>query len=165
MDESGAGLGLTQKSCIVSPNEEKDARTSIDDNREWAPLIDTINAIGEALTPFFIHKGMAVIRDLMEVMVKSGATLAATHNGWSNDEMALEYLKRFYRHARPIGAFRLLILNGHGSHATFRFKELAHEYKIILLVAELEATTLNTNEATTTRSGRTRRAPVRFRNS
>ena len=33
------------------------------------------------------------------------------------------------------------------------------------LVAELEATTLNTNEATTTRSGRTRRAPGRFRNS
>jgi hypothetical protein len=33
------------------------------------------------------------------------------------------------------------------------------------LVAELEATTLNTNEATTTRSGRTRRAPVRFRKS
>jgi hypothetical protein len=33
------------------------------------------------------------------------------------------------------------------------------------LVAELEATTLNTNEATTTRSDRTRRAPGRFRNS
>jgi hypothetical protein len=33
------------------------------------------------------------------------------------------------------------------------------------LVAELEAVTLNTNEATTTRSSRTRRAPVRFRNS
>jgi hypothetical protein len=33
------------------------------------------------------------------------------------------------------------------------------------LVAELEATTLNTNEATTTRNGRTRRAPGRFRNS
>jgi hypothetical protein len=33
------------------------------------------------------------------------------------------------------------------------------------LVAELEATTLNTNEVTTTRNGRTRRAPVRFRNS
>jgi hypothetical protein len=33
------------------------------------------------------------------------------------------------------------------------------------LIAELEAVTLNTNEATTTRSSRTRRAPVRFRNS
>jgi hypothetical protein len=69
----------------------------------------------------------------MEVMIKSGATLITTHNGWSNDEMALEYLKHFHRHARPIGIYRLLILNGYGSHATFRFKELAHKYKIILL--------------------------------
>ena len=33
------------------------------------------------------------------------------------------------------------------------------------LIAELEAVTLNTNEAIITRSSRTRRAPVRFRNS
>ena len=79
--------------------------------------------------------------------------------------MALEYLKHFYRHTRPIEAFRLLILDNHDSHAIFRFKKLAYKYKIILLITELEATTLNTNEATTTRSGRTRRAPVRFRNS
>jgi hypothetical protein len=47
--------------------------------------------------------------------------------------MALEYFKYFYRHTRPIGIFRLLILDGYGNHATFRFKKLAHEYKIILL--------------------------------
>jgi hypothetical protein len=69
----------------------------------------------------------------MEVMIKLGAILVTIHNGWSNDEMALEYFKHFYRHARPIGVYRLLILDGHGSHAIFRFKELAHEYKIILL--------------------------------
>jgi hypothetical protein len=57
MDESGAGLGLTQKSYIIGPEEEKDARTSIDANREWATFIETINAIGKALEPFFINKG------------------------------------------------------------------------------------------------------------
>ncbi len=81
MDESGAGLGLTQKSYIINPNEEKDARTSINNNREWATLIETINTIGEALKSFFIHKGIAVLRNLIETMVKSGATFAATHNG------------------------------------------------------------------------------------
>ena len=33
------------------------------------------------------------------------------------------------------------------------------------LITELETTTLNTNKIITTRSGRIRRAPVRFRNS
>jgi len=69
----------------------------------------------------------------MEIIIKSGATLAVTHNGWSNNEMVLEYFKYFYRYARPIRVFRLLILDGYGSHATFRFKKLAYEYKIILL--------------------------------
>ncbi len=76
---------------------------------------------------------MAVLRDLIKIIIKLGATLAAIYNGWFNDEMALEYLKHFYRYIRSIGVFRLLILNNHDSHATFRFKELAHEYKIILL--------------------------------
>jgi hypothetical protein len=133
MDELRSGLGLIQKSYIIGPEEEKDARISADTNREWATLIETINAIRKALKPFFINKGAHVLRDLMKAMIKSGAILATTHNGWSNNEMALEYLKHFHRHARPIGVYRLLILDGHSSHATFRFKELAHEYKIILL--------------------------------
>jgi DDE superfamily endonuclease len=128
-----AGLELTQKSYIIGPEEKKDARVLMNTNREWATLIETISAIGKALKPFFINKGAQVLRDLMKAMVKSKATLAVTHNKWSNDEMALEYLKHFHRHARPVGVFRLLILDGHDSHATFRFKELAHEYKIILL--------------------------------
>ena len=57
MDESGAGLGLTQQSYIIGPEEEKDARALMDANREWATLIEIISAIGEALEPFFINKG------------------------------------------------------------------------------------------------------------
>ena len=81
MDESEAGLGLTQQSYIIGPEEEKDARASMDANREWATLIETISAIGKALQPFFINKDAQVFRDLIEAMVKSGATLAVTHNG------------------------------------------------------------------------------------
>jgi hypothetical protein len=81
MDESGAGLGLIQKSYIIDPEEEKDARVSMDANREWATLIETINTIGKALEPFFINKGAQVFRDLMKVMVKLGTTLAVTYNG------------------------------------------------------------------------------------
>ena len=133
MDELRSGLGFIQKSYIIGPEEEKDARISVNINRKWATLIETINTIGKALKPFFINKGAHVLRDLIEVIIKSGAILIITHNEWFNNEMALEYLKYFHRHARPIGVYRLLILDGHNSHATFRFKKLAHEYKIILL--------------------------------
>ncbi len=67
------------------------------------------------------------------IIIKLRATLVVIYNGWSNDEIALEYFKYFYKYVRPIGVFRLLILDGYGNHAIFRFKELAYEYKIILL--------------------------------
>jgi hypothetical protein len=34
MDKSGTGLGAIQKSYIIGPAEEKDARISTDKNRE-----------------------------------------------------------------------------------------------------------------------------------
>jgi DDE superfamily endonuclease len=133
MDKSKANLGVTQKSYIIGPAEKKNARVSTDKNRKWATLIKTIRAIGEAIKPFFINKGMYVFLDLMKAMVKSEITLAVTYNRWSNDDMAIEYLNHFHKHARPIGVYRLLLLDGHSSHATFRFKALANDYKIILL--------------------------------
>jgi hypothetical protein len=76
---------------------------------------------------------MYVFCDLIEVILKSGATLAYSHNGWSNDVIALEYLKHFHKYAKPIRVYRLLILNGHDNYITFEFKALANKYKIILL--------------------------------
>jgi hypothetical protein len=67
------------------------------------------------------------------IMLKLGATLACSHNGWFNDVIAFEYLKHFHKHAKPIGVYRLLVLNGYGSYIMFEFKALANEYKIILL--------------------------------
>jgi hypothetical protein len=80
MDKKGAGLKSTQKSYIIGPAEEKDARLLTEKNREWAILIKTISAIGEFLKPFFVNKGMYVLRDLIKVMLKLGATLACSHN-------------------------------------------------------------------------------------
>jgi hypothetical protein len=80
MDESRTDLRIIQKFYIIDPAEEKNARVSIDRNREWAILIETINIIGEAIKPFFINKGVYVLLDLIEIIVKLGAIFAVTHN-------------------------------------------------------------------------------------
>jgi hypothetical protein len=80
MDKSETDLRITQKSYIISPAEEKDARISTDKNREWITLIKTIRAIGEAIKPFFINKRMYVLLDLIEIIIKLKTTLAITHN-------------------------------------------------------------------------------------
>ncbi len=45
----------------------------------------------------------------------------------------MAYIKYFNKHTESIGEYRLLILNGHGSHAIFRFRKFAYNNKIILL--------------------------------
>ncbi len=55
---------------------------------------------------------MAVLRDFIKAIVKLEVTLAVTYNGWSNDEMALEYFKYFYKYTQPIEVFRLTSWRG-----------------------------------------------------
>jgi hypothetical protein len=56
-------------------------------------------------------------------------------NGWTNDGLGVEWIKHFHRYteSRSSGAYRLLILDGHGSHATPEFDQFCTENKIITL--------------------------------
>ena len=57
-------------------------------------------------------------------------------NGWTNDELGFEWLQEmFEKHtaSQAIGRYRLLILNGHSSHATATFDHFCTERNIIPL--------------------------------
>jgi hypothetical protein len=58
-----------------------------------------------------------------------------SENGWTNNTLALEWLKHFDTHtkARQVGAYRLLILDGHESHLNQDFKDYCLEHKILTL--------------------------------
>lgn len=133
MDESRYAIRISHKSRVIIPAKEKETIKSINGKREQATNIDTINGIKTVFKGFFVTKGKNVFRDLINYIIESDYTIAVTDNGWSNDIMAMNYIKHFNKHTEPIGDYRLLILNGHGSHATFQFRKYAHNNKIILL--------------------------------
>jgi hypothetical protein len=58
-----------------------------------------------------------------------------TVNSWTNNITGLEWLKYFneYTKVRTIGAYRILILDGHESHYSFEFRKYCHIYNIIYL--------------------------------
>jgi hypothetical protein len=133
MDESGCAIRISHKSRVIIPAKEKEAIKSMNGKREWATNINTINNIRTASKGFFVIKGKNVLRDLMNYIIESDCTITITDNGWFNNIMAMNYIKHFNKHTEPIGDYRLLILDGHGNHATFQFKKYAHNNKIILL--------------------------------
>jgi DDE superfamily endonuclease len=61
--------------------------------------------------------------------------IAVSDNGWTNDELGVDWIQHFdySTRSRTVGNYRLLILDGHGSHATPEFTEYCKENKIIIL--------------------------------
>ena len=63
-------------------------------------------------------------------------TIAVSENGWTNDKLGLIWLETIFdKHtkARAMGDYRLLILDGHGSHATPEFDRYCLDNAIIAL--------------------------------
>jgi hypothetical protein len=52
--------------------------------------------------------------------------------GWTNNDLGLAWLEHFDTYARPVGAYRLLIIDGHESHCLIDFQDRCKK-KIIAL--------------------------------
>ena len=103
-------------------------------NREWVTAIEGVNATGWAISPFLILLGKihqaAWYRD-----IPSDWIISVSDNGWTTNQLGLAWLKHFdsCTKARTVGTYRLLILDGHSSHATPEFDQYCTENRIITL--------------------------------
>jgi hypothetical protein len=134
-DETGFMMGVAATSKVVTSSDTIGRATVVQPgNREWVTTIECINASGWRLPPFVILSGKlhqaSWYKDLPDDWV-----VAVSDNGWTTDELGLEWLKHFNRHTESCtkGAYRLLILDGHGSHATPEFDQYCKDNKIITL--------------------------------
>lgn len=60
--------------------------------------------------------------------------LQKSNNGWTSDEIGLDWLQKVFlpsTFSRIKGKFRLLVLNGHGSHLTPKFDEICSQNDVI----------------------------------
>jgi len=127
------GVASTSK-VVTSSNTVGRAITVQPGNRDWVTTIECINASGWSTPPFVILSGKlhqaSWYKDL-----PSDWVVAVSDNGWTTDELGLEWLKHFDRSTstRTTGAYRLLILDGHSSHATPEFDSYCSDNKIISL--------------------------------
>lgn len=134
-DETGFMMGVASTSKVVTSSDTVGRAIAIQPgNREWVTVIETINAAGWALPPFVILAGK-LHQAAWYKSLPADWVIALSHNGWTTDELGYEWVQHFNRHteARTQGAYRLLILDGHSSHATPEFDLYCIEHKIITL--------------------------------
>ncbi|KAG9186011.1 hypothetical protein G6011_02567 [Alternaria panax] len=151
MDEKGFQLGRVGNTKRIFSRrlyEQKGARQALEDgSTEWITVIACICSDGKALSPTLIFQGAngAVQSSWVEAVQAGEHSVFTTSSpsGWSNNDIGLAWLKQVFdretrRHAST--GYRLLLLDGHGSHVTMDFIEYCDNNKILLFVLPPHAT-------------------------
>lgn len=136
-DETGFQMGVISTSRVVT-RAEKHGRvmTTQPGNREWVTVIQCINTQGWLVPPLIILK--AKLHQATWYTTNNlppDWQLAVSENGWTDDEIGFAWVQHFHQATlqHRIGRYRLLILDGHGSHHSARFEEFCKEHDIITL--------------------------------
>ncbi len=145
MDEKGFMLGIVGRSKRVFSKamyKQKRVRESLQDgNREWITLLATVCADGTALSPGIIFQSAnSTLQSSWVDSIKPGkhsVYVSSSPSGWTNNDIGLAWLEQVFDRetkAKARSAWRLLILDGHGSHVTQDFINYCDENKILLCV-------------------------------
>ena len=147
MDEKGFLIGFLSKAKRVFTKDWFESNNLIgniqDGSREWITLVATICADGSALPPALIY--MAKSGDIQDSWVQDldytvhKAYFASSPSGWTNDSLGFEWLTKVFDRetkskARQGRDWRLLIVDGHGSHINIKFLDWCLEHHIMVAV-------------------------------
>jgi hypothetical protein len=135
MDESGARVGCPAGEHVIVPIEVKELYTASPENRKSVTIIETIQADGrEPPPPFIITPGQKIMDNWIRDELVGKERVACSPTGYTNNEIALEYLDHLIKHTRagPTKPWKILLLDGHESHHTNDFKLMAAENHIKL---------------------------------
>ena len=98
-------------------------------------VIEATSATGYLLPLLIIFKGKEHPDTWYKELPKDWS-IAVSPNGWTTDEIGRYWVEKVFNlHTkdRCVGAYRLLVLDGHNSHSTAQFEHFCGENKIIPL--------------------------------
>ena len=136
-DETGFMMGMHKASAVVTASKRRSKPKSLQQgNREWVTSVVCVSATGSAIPPFIIFQGKHHLSAwYKEDSLPRDWLIGVSKNGWTTNELGLKWLEHFDKHTkeRTVGAYRLLILDGHESHDSLEFQQYCKEAKIIAL--------------------------------
>jgi hypothetical protein len=95
-------------------------------SRNWTSFIEAVTTTRCTLKPSIIFKGKELQQQwfLQEFQQIADWFYITSPNGWTDNHIAIEWLERVYLPQMQLAdesEARLIILDGHGSHATVSF--------------------------------------------
>jgi hypothetical protein len=135
-DETGFMMGRISSQLVVTGSERRGRPKAIQPgNREWVTVIQGINAAGWAIPPFVIFAGKYHLSAWYQEDIPRDWAIAVSKNGWTTNELGVAWLKHFVAHTkdRRVGAWQLLLIDGHESHNSLEFQDICRENQIYTL--------------------------------
>jgi len=137
MDEKGFAMGLSKSQKAMVATDSPAPFLAELGNRTWVSVLECINPMGVSLTPSVVFKGQHRQEDFYDDYTPEGWHFAISPQGWTDDALRLRWLMNHFEPlTRPenISEWRLLLLNGHGSHTTWQFQHYCLTKQILLHV-------------------------------
>ena len=136
-DETGFMMGVILPSMVVTRADRRGRTKRVQPgNREWATVIQGVNADGWCIPPFIILQGAYhLVNWYSESNLPPEWVIGTTHNGWTDNETGLAWIQHFDRYtaSRVKGAYRMLLLDGHESHHSAKFNQICKDRNIITI--------------------------------
>ena len=135
MDETGTALGVCTNTRVLASSQKKKAYVRSPENREWVSVIECVSATGRKLRCAVIFKGQSLQINWFPAKSVPGWLYTTSENGWTSNAIGVEWLRRIFipETATEPGRYRLLVLDGHGSHIDIDFLWLCKLNRIELL--------------------------------
>jgi hypothetical protein len=144
MDEKGFLVGCTLKTKRVFSKQlfqQKRKTAGLQDgNREWVTVLACICADGSEIDPAVIFQGKQGLRSAWVHDIEPGKHrifFSNSKTGWTNNELGLAWLEQVFDRLtkkKARSSYRLLILDGHGSHLTEEFFDFCYDNKILIMI-------------------------------
>jgi len=137
MDETGIALGVCSNDRVIGTSSTKSSFKKTPESREWVSIIEAISAFSKRLQALVIFKGKNLQTSWFSDESTPDYRYTTSENGWTSNEIGLAWLEQIFLPQTAIndddsGEYRLLLLDGHKSHATFEFMWKCHENKVVV---------------------------------
>jgi len=136
-DETGFQMGVIAHGIVVTGSERRsNTKMRQPGNRQWVTVIQGVGATGFCVPPFVVVAGKYHLSTWYEDdAIPRDWTIATSPNGWTTNEIGLDWIRHFNKHteSRTSGAYRILVLDGHESHHSVEFELYCKDHNIITL--------------------------------
>jgi phage baseplate assembly protein W len=132
MDETGFRIGIGKGHYILTEHPERAHALPMASNRESLTVVEAINAAGSAAPAMLVIAAKTHQAAWFESL-HDDTLVGVADTGYMNDELMLAWIAHFERHSacHQRGLWRLLLLDGYGSHHTLEFITYCEGHRII----------------------------------